>query len=80
MLHQVPLLQSGTQRERPFRVGQRFGGDGGGGRGIPAVFGGGGVHARIGYHLSFWRFFPCFTAFFASNLAIFPLKRSVLGA
>ena len=38
------------------------------------------VHARIGYHLSFWRFFPCFAAFFVSKLAIFPLKRSVLAA
>ena len=27
-----------------------------------------------------WRFFPCFIVFFASKLAIFPLKHSVLGA
>ena len=38
------------------------------------------THEMGGYHLSFWRFFPCFTVFFASKLAIFPLKRSVLGA
>ena len=47
---------------------------------LPNFWGGRGVHAWNGYHLSFWRFFPCFIVFFASKLAIFPLKRSVLGA
>ena len=37
----------------------------------------GGVHAWNGYHLSFWRFLPCFIVFFDSKLAVFPLKRSV---
>ena len=40
---------------------------------------GGVVHAWNGYHLSFG-IFPCFIVFFASKLAIFPSKRSVLGA
>ena len=29
--------------------------------------GGGVVHAWNGYHLSFWRFFPCFTVFLLQN-------------
>ena len=43
-------------------------------------FWGGGVHAWNGYHLSFWRFLPCFIAFVAQNWPFSPLKRSVLGA
>ena len=38
------------------------------------------VHAWNEYHLSFWRFFPCFAVCFASKLALSPFKRSVLGA
>ena len=38
------------------------------------------LHTWNGYHLSFWRFFPWFTVSFALKLAIFPLKRGVLGA
>ena len=33
-----------------------------------------------GYHLSYGVFFPCFIVCFASKLATFPLKGSVLGA
>ena len=36
------------------------------------------LYTRNWYHLSFWRFFHCFTVFVASKLAIFPLKRSVM--
>ena len=32
------------------------------------------VHAWNGYHLSFWRFSPCCTVFFASKIGHFPLK------
>ena len=61
---------------------QRGGGGevGKGGSGSFGFVGGGGVHAWNGYHLSFWRFSPCFTVSFSSKLAIVPLKRSVLWA
>ena len=44
-------------------------------------FGGGGECTRVKWvPFVLLAFFPCFTVAFASKLAIFPLKRSVLGA